>query len=89
MVLKDMRSNRDNITQPVLAVEMCIKESKSGYNMNFCGDMSSRANEIQLSLAILQLSPALEKPSITWHVKAYFLGQVWMPDRKACTRSQK
>ena len=31
------------------------------------------------------------KPSRTWcwHVKAYFLGQAWMPDHKTCTQSQK
>ena len=31
------------------------------------------------------------KPNRTWcwHVKAYFLGQAWMPDHKTCTHSQK
>ena len=67
----------------------------SGPDINFCGDLPSRASEIQLSLAQLQLSPALEKivcfimfhlkPSKTWcwHVKACFLGQAWMTYLKA------
>ena len=74
----------------------------SGHYINFCGDLPHRASEIQFSLALLQLSFALEnlynhfiifhlKTSRTWfwHVKAYFLGQAWMADHKTCTHSLK
>ena len=37
------------------------KEDTSGHDINFCGALPSRASEIQLLLALLQLSPALEK----------------------------
>ena len=37
------------------------KEDTSGHDINFCGDLSSSASEIQLLLDLLQLSPALEK----------------------------
>ena len=33
----------------------------SGHDVNFCNDLPRRASEIQFSLAILQLSLALEK----------------------------
>ena len=33
----------------------------AGHNFNFCGDLPSRASEIQLSLALLKLSPILER----------------------------
>ena len=33
----------------------------SGHDLNFCSDLPSRASEIQLSLAIFQLSLGLEK----------------------------
>ena len=33
----------------------------SGHDVNFCSDLSRRASEIQFSLALLQLSLALEK----------------------------
>ena len=54
---------------------VCVCVYISGHDINFCGDLPSRASEIQLSLAPLKLSPALEiilcfmfhlKPSKTW-----------------------
>ena len=48
-----------------------MKESNlsiAGHNINFCGDLPSRASETQLSLAPLQPSTAL--------------GQALMPDHK-------
>ena len=75
------------------------RKCSAGHDVNFCSDLPRRASEIQFSLALLQLSLALEndflilhlKPSRTWfwHVKAYFLGQAWMADHETCTHSQK
>ena len=39
-------------------------ESKSGHDVNFYSNLPRRASEIQFSLALLQLSLALEKLSI-------------------------
>ena len=64
----------------------------SGHNNNLCGNLPSRASEIQLSLALLVCFIMFHlKPSRTWCwlVKAYFLGQSWMPCHKTCTSSQK
>ena len=77
-----------------------MKDTSSGHDINFCSDLPRGASEIQFSLALLQLSLALEKlnfiifhlkPSRTWfwHVKAYFLGQAWIADHETCTHSQK
>ena len=67
-----------------------VLKSNPGHDVNFCSDLPHRASEIQFSLALPQLSLAHTivcfiifhlKPSRTWfwHVKAYFLGQAWMP----------
>ena len=36
-------------------------KARSGHDVNFCSDLPRRASEIQFSLALLQLSLALEK----------------------------
>ena len=41
-----------------------FNETFSGHDVNFCSDMPRRASEIQFSLALLQLSLALEKLNI-------------------------
>ena len=38
-----------------------INLNTPGHNVNFCSDLPRRASEIQISLALLQLSLALEK----------------------------
>ena len=38
-----------------------IFKNLSGHDINFCSDLPRRASEIQFSLALLQLSLALEK----------------------------
>ena len=39
----------------------CNTKGYSGHDVNFCSDLPRRASEIQFSLALLQLSLALEK----------------------------
>ena len=42
--------------------EFVFKQNQeAGHDVNFCSDLSRRASEIQFSLALLQLSLALEK----------------------------
>ena len=64
----------------------CKINLQTGHDVNFCSDLPRRASEIQFSLALLQLSLALEKfvyndfiifhlkPSRTWfwHVRSIF-----------------
>ena len=66
----------------------------SGHEVNFWGYLPRRASEIQLSLALIQLSPDLEKLHFLsrtwwWHVKAYFLKQAWMPGHMAAKVNPK
>ena len=49
-----------------LCVNVCVDtfglcEYITGHDVNFCSDLPCRASEIQFSLALLQLSLALEK----------------------------
>ena len=43
--------------------------NQSGHSIYFYGDLPCGASEIQLSLALLQLSPALEKLYVSFKTK--------------------
>ena len=45
----------------VIGLNLEINHTYAGHDVNFCSDLPRRASEIQFALALLQLSPALEK----------------------------
>ena len=85
-----------------MRVETCkLIKFTQGTTLTFAATCPIGQVRFSFSLALLQLSLALEKLYIIfynisfkssrtcWHVKAYFLGQAWIADHEICTHSQK
>uniref|UniRef100_A0A4W3ICB1 DNA polymerase n=1 Tax=Callorhinchus milii TaxID=7868 RepID=A0A4W3ICB1_CALMI len=64
VVLKDMRSNKDNLIQAVLAVDICMKESE--YMYSYCGNKKLPFLKITMALPRL-VAPAKRLLELGFH----------------------